>query len=98
MRKFEVSHPNFRLFFIAEGKKQLIEEVNALLPQDRSFADLNKLTPEDLNVLIYHAHKKIQSLHLELTRMQLSDDEKAKQFRQQLSALDKEIVRQKVRK
>ncbi|XP_022670645.1 MICOS complex subunit MIC60-1-like [Varroa jacobsoni] len=80
---------------IEEGKKQLIEEVNALLPQDRSFADLNKLTPEDLNVLIYHAHKKIQSLHLELTRMQLSDDEKAKQFRQQLSALDKEIGRQK---
>ncbi|XP_028966540.1 MICOS complex subunit MIC60-1 [Galendromus occidentalis] len=80
---------------IEESKKHLIEEVNALLPPGKSFSDPKKLTTDDLNLLVHHAHKKIGILNRELSRMQLTDDEKAKQYRQQLSALDKEVGRQK---
>ncbi|OQR78170.1 mitochondrial inner membrane protein-like [Tropilaelaps mercedesae] len=80
---------------IEEGKKYLAEEVNAIVPHGKSFADPTNLSKDDLNLLLYHAHKKIEALHRELYRMQLSDDEKAKQFRQQLAVLDKEVIRQK---
>lgn len=39
---------------------------------------------------------QIGILNRELSRMQLTDDEKAKQYRQQLSALDREVGKQKV--
>lgn len=79
-----------------ESKKQLMDEVNALLPPGKMFTDVKKLSNEDLNMLILHAHKKIETLSRELSRMQLTDDEKGNAFRQQLAALDKEVARQKV--
>ena len=44
-----------------DSKKHLIEEVDALLPPGKSFQDTKKLTTEDLNLLVHHAHKKVSS-------------------------------------
>ncbi|XP_022672754.1 MICOS complex subunit Mic60-like [Varroa jacobsoni] len=67
---------------IEDGKKQLIKEVNAILPEGKSFSEPKKLTTEDLALLISDTHKKIEALHHQLSRIQLSESEKAERVRQ----------------
>lgn len=63
---------------IEDSKRQLIDEVNHLLPEGKSFSDPKSLSLDDLNLLVVHAHKRIQALQRELTLNQLKDqDQKA---------------------
>lgn len=60
---------------IEEGKKQLMLEVNAILPEGKSFAEPRTLTTEDLATLVSDTHRKIEAISRQLSQMQLGESE-----------------------
>ncbi|XP_048827809.1 MICOS complex subunit MIC60 isoform X2 [Brienomyrus brachyistius] len=88
---------------VGEAKKQFQKELSSIMPDVQAgwkglkLSDVGKLSPDDLNSLIAHAHRRIDQLNRELAeqrvREQLRMEAALKQQRQEdKKALDKAVA------
>ncbi|XP_048827812.1 MICOS complex subunit MIC60 isoform X4 [Brienomyrus brachyistius] len=83
---------------VGEAKKQFQKELSSIMPDVQAgWKGLSKLSPDDLNSLIAHAHRRIDQLNRELAeqrvREQLRMEAALKQQRQEdKKALDKAVA------
>ncbi|KAK3094531.1 hypothetical protein FSP39_002946 [Pinctada imbricata] len=81
---------------VEEGKKQFRKELDSIMPELK-LADKEKLSEEDLNTLLAHAHKKIEQLQSQLAKSVGLEKEKVKEAMERQRQQDERLLQQKVK-
>ncbi|KAK3883104.1 hypothetical protein Pcinc_012558 [Petrolisthes cinctipes] len=86
------------------GREQFESEVRSLLPEVKLGETSDKLTPDELNLLIAHAHRKVLQLQKQIARQKMVDHDRFKDAMNKqrdedgklhLAKLEAELERQK---
>lgn len=70
------------------------KEIEALLPETK-FTEGQKLSEDELNLLLAHAHRKIENLTKAHVKMQVTEHERAQVFQKQQERINRDLERQR---
>lgn len=70
------------------------KEIEALLPETK-FTEGHKLSEDELNLLLAHAHRKIENLTKAHVKMQVTEHERAQVFQKQQERINRDLERQR---
>uniref|UniRef100_A0A023GD48 MICOS complex subunit MIC60 n=1 Tax=Amblyomma triste TaxID=251400 RepID=A0A023GD48_AMBTT len=71
------------------------KEIEALLPETKFTAPGQKLSEDELNLLLAHAHRKIENLTKAHAKMQVTEQERAQHLQRQQERIARDLDRQR---
>uniref|UniRef100_A0A131Y3U0 MICOS complex subunit MIC60 n=2 Tax=Ixodes ricinus TaxID=34613 RepID=A0A131Y3U0_IXORI len=80
---------------IEKARKHFQEEIEALLPDAKFGEQGQKLSEDELNLLVAHAHRRVELLTKALAKMQVTEQERAQMFQRQQERANRDLERQR---
>lgn len=79
---------------VEQARLHFQKEIEALLPETK-FTEGQKLSEDELNLLLAHAHRKIENLTKAHVKMQVTEHERAQLFQKQQERISRDLERQR---
>lgn len=80
---------------VEKARRHFQEELEALLPESKFGDQSRKLSEDDLNLLVAHAHRRVELLMKTLAKMQVTEQERAQVFQRQQERVNRDLERQR---
>lgn len=79
---------------VEQARLHFQKEIEALLPEAK-FTEGQRLSEDELNLLLAHAHRKIDNLTKAHVKMQVTEHERAQVFQRQQERINRDLERQR---